>query len=226
MNFYCMPYLHFLWQEVEQLKQERKELHAQFALEIEAAQARVGETQNTMAAQHASQLQEQKINHDNSQYSHAQISYYLLSFGDKKYMSTMYIFYLLVIGMQTVLREHNDAIATLRKDLESQYSHEIELLHENYKKELSTVSGSLTTKAETLSVLQDRVKQLELALEERRKKLERNSKNNESLQEEIASTKCELHSTREQLASSKLEMSQLKVAYWCSQMHNDSFSCI
>lgn len=55
-------------QELEQLKKERQEIRAQYALEIEAAHAQLGEKASTLTQQHITALQQLKLQHQNGQF--------------------------------------------------------------------------------------------------------------------------------------------------------------
>ena len=50
-------------QELDKLKREKQELHAQFAREIEAAHAQLSERESELGAEHLNTLQELRDNH-------------------------------------------------------------------------------------------------------------------------------------------------------------------
>ena len=56
--------LHHCLQELDKLRREKQELHAQFAREIEAAHAQLSQRETELGAEHLSNLQQLKDEHN------------------------------------------------------------------------------------------------------------------------------------------------------------------
>ena len=107
--------------------------------------------------------------------------------------------------------DREEAIATLKSELDLKHSQELELLQMRLREQESTLFCSLSLKTEELSATQSELTHLRETNEEKQKRLTAASSQIKELKDELAKKSEELETSKEQCKTSKMDILKLKV---------------
>ena len=187
------------------MKKDRQQLRAQYALEIEAAHAHLGEKESSLSQQHLAVLEQLKKHHQDGTW--------LCS----KPLFSLYYYLWYTVELTALMSEKQEAMAALRSELHLEHSQELEVLHMRLKEQEIVMSGSISSKTEELSGVQSELSHLRAASREKEKQLQTANGCIKDLQGKLTEKTADLQAVKEKWETSKLEISNMKVYMYADE---------